>query len=210
MDAGALRQMPHGLIVRRYVGYDGTYAFDTASRDTGFVAEVQIICDSSVVIDALEVQLPWCTVDEWETEPCKGRDAVCAFPGERNRTFPAGRVLNYRILGRISKGTLLNGVLVGVGRGPIPAQEHGDSVRADLVFHTIGEDRLLAGLQVELRRVRQEHAVHKPATRRVPLFPPEDPGKTTLQVERNNREQRAISAWLQREQRGCTLAQADD
>jgi hypothetical protein len=183
MDAGALRQMPHGLIVRSYAGYDGTYAFDTASRDTGFVAEVQIICDYPVVIDALEVELPWCTVDEWETKPCNGRFdyPVCAFPGERNRTFPAARVLNDRILGRISKGTSLNGVLVGVGRGPIPAQEHGDSVKADLVFHTIGEDRLVARLEVELRRVRQERAVHKPATRRVPLFPPEDPGKTTSQ-----------------------------
>src|SRR6516164_2122873 len=44
MDKTALRQMPHGLIVRPQLGYDGTYVFGKRSLETGAVAEVLIVC----------------------------------------------------------------------------------------------------------------------------------------------------------------------
>jgi hypothetical protein len=150
---------------------------------------MQIVCDWPVVIDAVEAELPWCTVDEWLTPCCdeRFRFPVYAFARERHRSFPAARVLNDRILGRIRQGTRLSGLLVGVGSGPIPTHEGDKSVTARLVFHTIHGDRLLAHFDIELPEALQQPVPKKPATPRVPLFAPGDWPLTELAEERESK-----------------------
>jgi len=172
MDAFALSRMPHGVIVQERVGYYGMHVFATDCGNTGFIAEVRVVCDSPVILDSFEVELPWCMVDNWlsETRDSRSKSPVYGFPGHGHLTFPANRVLNDRLLGRISRGAFFEGILIGVGSARIPPAMQGRSVKADLVIYDACGNPFVTALKADVATLPSPRKLQKSITHRVPLF----------------------------------------
>jgi len=106
-------------------------AFDLDSGGSGYIVSVAIYNDSNrrVRLSEFRLELPW---DEaqflWLSDPSRAlpRKYAYSFPCRRSIEFEREAVLNHRLgnLGRLNPGGSCEGLLLGMGDAPIPAEYH--------------------------------------------------------------------------------------
>jgi hypothetical protein len=105
--------------------------FELDSGGSGYMLGVAIQNDSnrSVRLNEFRLELLWHDGQfRWLSDPFRAspRESNYSFPTPRSIEFPRGVVLNHRLgnAGKLNPGGSLEGLLLGAGEAPIPAEYH--------------------------------------------------------------------------------------
>src|SRR5438105_2593022 len=179
--AGVPLDVPGGnstppLIVKQIEDYDVCEISETNSGDTAVIANVQVTFMRTTFLEEVSVEFPWrAEVDNWlepNRNPKNGHPDYGFSAGQR---YPTTMVLNGCLSGRITAGTVMKGLLLGISYTPIPENLKGDdSVTASLKICCAPDAVVSQPLRMRVgQRVPRERPASAPRQRE-PLFGADD------------------------------------
>jgi len=135
----SIRPARFGLLINQVGSDRETRAFELDCGGTGYTLNLEITSNAPglVVIRYFRLDLPWQDPQfHWLDDPAdRGTKSDLYVVADREFECPRDRVINHRTgaRGKLSRGDILDGLLLGVGFEPIPdCFRHGSSVDAML------------------------------------------------------------------------------
>jgi hypothetical protein len=171
----------HGLTIRHEPhAYEAGYIREIRLGRIAYMLPVFIRRDGpgQTIIRNCTLQAPWDDSIEWLEEDREKNAGWYTFSEEtypRKHEYPRHMVLNHRMAGTLSRGCIREGVLLGVGRAPVPeTYGSGDKIPITLKILDQWDCEPSATFNLQLTRCRTlAKETHKSA--RGPLFSSRDP-----------------------------------
>jgi hypothetical protein len=159
------------VMVKAIADYHVCEIFGTSSGDTAVVVNLMVVFSKKTFVEEVSLELPWdAQVDDW-LEPKPHPKSGPNYGFSSGTRYPAKMVLNDRLSGSVSAGTVLKGLLLGISYSHIPEHlQSNDTVIAQLRIFCAPEAVICHPIRMIIsRRITQVRATPAPR-RREPLF----------------------------------------
>ncbi|MBV9086083.1 MAG: hypothetical protein JOY79_01240 [Acidobacteriaceae bacterium] len=150
--------------------YYPTEVFTTRRGETGLMAHLSISASRDVFIEDFAVEFPWGGgIDRWAEATVDSRTGARECHNDNGQSFSAASVLNARLAGKLVRGGVLEGLLLGFSSSRIPRNWAGQTARVCIKVWCAPDTCVVQEFDVPINR-RLPAIPSRPTVRREPLL----------------------------------------